>query len=179
MRQTFVTDGAGKVPQLDLYSTVEGQLASITPFSLGYNKPVLDVFGEPVKDFPWAATTKRFGVVDFRDRDPVLETLVAAKLFIPKPSKVTTVLVAGQDGEPPRNRPVGQSQDVWEAFQRYRGEYLRNKLTPDVAENLSKMAEQSVDSAQSFLSDELGTSATEYAKIQVGKALSSGKLKFE
>jgi hypothetical protein len=179
MRSTFDIDKDGMVPRLDL-GTTEGWLYSMVPFSIGYSEPAIDVFGDEIKDYPWAPTTRRFGVLELRPPNPVAEKLVTAKegpLWVSGPSKNARISVENKAGEVVQ-MTVGKNDDVFRAFSRYRGQFIKERLTESLAQDLVDLSQTSPEEAQAYLIN-LGAKATAHAKQRTQQDVGTGKIKID
>jgi hypothetical protein len=179
MRSTFDIDKDGMVPRLDL-GTTEGWLYSMVPFSIGYSEPAIDVFGDEIKDYPWAPTTRRFGVLELRPPNPVAEKLVTAKegpLWVSGPSKNARISVENKAGEVVQ-MTVGKNDDVFRAFSRYRGQFIKERLTESLAQDLVDLSQTSQEEAQAYLIN-LGAKATAHAKQRTQQDVGTGKIKID
>lgn len=165
-RNTLGMGADGMVPVLDKQTT-EGWLFSMVPASIGYHEAGLNVLGEEVKEFPWIATTKRFGVFDPVKRHPILTPLVAAGLQLPPPSKNVALGVGDQIV------PMGRNPELWRAFVKYRGDALKKILTPERIKMLTDM-EQSA--AQDVLKGMVNETVNKSAKDSVFDDIKAGKL---
>jgi len=174
IRSTFAMGEDGMVNKLD-YSTTEGWLYSMVPLSLGYNKAAIDYRGNEIKDYPWTATTRRFGVIEPRPLNEADTKLVTAGLRLTGPSKTTEIVLPKKDGTTVQI-PVGRYADVWRAFQKYRGEYVDRIVTDELASKLATAAQKDRDAVQTALSSELGPDANAYAKAKVQKDIANGRL---
>ena len=176
VRSTFDVGEDGMVKQLD-YSTTEGWFYSMVPLSLGYDKAAVDYRGNEIKNYPWAATARRFGVIDPRPLNETDKMLVNAGLRITGPSKTTEIVLPTKDGQGVRQIPVGRHTDVWRAFQTYRGEFIDQTFTPALAKELVTAAEQDRDAVQTAISYRIGPKANSYAKAKVQQDIAEGKIK--
>ena len=162
LTQTFLIgpDGkVGKTDSKDLKSTTGGWLLSLTPFAVLADRPMLNRLGEEVREYPWAATTKRFGFVPEVKSHPVFTPLVKAGLFVPGVS-ANTKINAFENG-----KLIQRKLDATEFydFSKFNGEYLKRSLTPSRAESLAALAAVDQNAAQKEL-NRLATDANDYAK---------------
>ena len=176
LRSTFDIGEDGMVKQLD-YSTTEGWLYSMVPFSLGYDKAAVDYRGNEIKQYPWAATARRFGVIDPRPLNETDALLVQSGLRITGPSKNTELVLTTKDGQGVQQIPVGRHGDVWRAFQVYRGEFIDQTFTPALVKELVAAAEQDKDAVQTAISNKIGPKANAYAKAKVQQDIADRKLR--
>jgi hypothetical protein len=169
LRNTLFFNEEGKVAQLDR-SGFDGLMHSIVPFSIGADK-ALNVLGEPIEEYWYGATTRRFGYFNTVDEHPVTTPLAKAGLFVPSPSKNTTIEpLAGK-----RMSLARAGDEAWRAFLVYRGDALKTRLGPSAIRLLTGMEREA---AQTMLDgpDYKGY-ATAIAQRKVERDIRSGKIK--
>jgi hypothetical protein len=170
LRNTLFMDKNLQVDVLDR-SGFDGLMASIVPFSIGADT-ALNVLGEPLQEYFYGATARRFGYFTTIKEHPIITPLIRAGLFVPSPSKNSTIRVAGHE----KPMTLGRAgQDAFNAFLKYRGETLKQILNPEVIGNLTSMDREL---AQSVLDgpDVKGV-ATARAQAMVEADIASGKIK--
>jgi hypothetical protein len=126
----------GNVPKLDLYNSAEGRAAQFIPFYFGYNKPALNVLGDPIQNKPTDALTDRWIFQAHQAPDPIISPLVNNGLFIPG-AKQSTSLVVDDKGTYATLKQAGD--DAWREFVIARGQFLKSVLTPEMVEQLTNM----------------------------------------
>ena len=140
----------------------------MVPGSLGYNTPALNVLGQDVKQYPWTATTERFGVLNGMKLNAQIEPLIRSGLMLPNPSTNTTINYGG------KILPLSRNPDLFRAFVQYRGEALQRMLTPDF---LSRITSMDREKAQFVLDGEVNVAVRDYGQARVMADLRAGKLK--
>lgn len=165
-RNTLGMGKDGMVPVLDS-TTTKGWLYSMMPASGGYTEAGLNVLGEEVKEFPWVATTKRFGVFDSVKAHPVLTPLVKAGLEVPPPSKNVGIGVDDQV------MPMGRNPDIWRAFVKYRGAALKKIFTP---ERIAQLVAMDQFEGQQMMKGVINEVANNEAKMRIVKDIKAGRL---
>jgi len=163
LSQTVGVNERGMVEQIDyrkLNSTVPGFLLGLTPVAIKVGSPRLNRLGEPVEEYPWAASTKRIGFFPEVKPHPVLSPLVGADLFVPGISRLTKINVY-RKGRPEQVR-VDVTEDTYYDYAKYNGQYLKRVLTPIRARSLANRARVDREGAQDELQD-LAQQAKKYA----------------
>lgn len=163
LAQTVGVNERGMVEQIDyrkLNSTVPGFLLGLTPVAIKAGAPKLNRLGEPVEEYPWAASTKRIGFFPEVRPHPVLSPLVGADLFVPGVSRLTKINVY-RKGRPEQVR-VDVTEDTYYDYAKYNGQYLKRVLTPARAKSLATRARVDREGAQDELQD-LAQQAKKYA----------------
>lgn len=175
MRDTLDMDAKGNVDRLDR-STTAGWVASMLPFSIGYNTAALNTLGEPIQQ-PWySATTRRFADLNKSKPHPIITPLIQAGLMLENPSPRTSFTYPNpSDGSYVTTR-LGKHPEVMRRFVELRGETIKRILTPAYIDNLQRVAAQNSDSAQDYL-DSVTDDARKYAVKQIQQEISEGKLK--
>lgn len=165
-RNTLGMGADGMVPVLDA-TTTKGWLYSMMPASGGYTEAGLNVLGEEVKEFPWVATTKRFGVFDPVKAHPVLTPLVKAGLEVPPPSKDVGIGIGDQV------MPMGRNPEIWRAFVKYRGAALKKIFTP---ERIAQLVAMDQFDGQQLMKGVINEVANADAKTRIVNDIKAGKL---
>jgi len=114
-------------------STVNGWLMSMAPMSIGYNKPSLNVLGQPVENMFFEPTSRRFADInEIVKPHPVLAPLSKAGLFLPvaRNTKMTN---------PTDLKPRSMTGDEFYEYGKVFGETVASLMTPAMAESLAKM----------------------------------------
>lgn len=175
IRNTVDVDGQGNVDRLD-QSTFQGWVASMLPFSIGYNTPALNTLGEPIKQ-PWySATTYRFGEFNKLPEHPIITPLVRAGLMLPNPQPGTHFSYKTKDGAEVVTT-LGKHPEVMRRYVELRGKNLKTLLTPDSIAGLQRMAAANKDDAQDYLDSKIGGAARKAAIRQIEQEIREGKLK--
>lgn len=176
LRNTLDMDSKGMVDRLDQKSTA-GWVASMIPFSIGYNTAALNTLGEPIQQ-PWySATTWRFADFDKSKPHPIITPLIQAGLMLPNPSPSTQFRVLNpSDGTILKTR-LGKYPEIMRRFVELRGQALKQILTPEAVANLQQAARQNQDAAQDYLDSKIGGAAREFAVRQIEQEILDGKLK--
>ena len=165
-RNTLWMDSDGKAPVLDQRSTA-GWVASMVPASVGYDKPSLNVLGEPIREYFWVPTSRRFFSLS-EPPHPILEPIVGNGLRLKSPAKTSQVEVAGV------MRPVGRSEEAWRRFVELRGEEIKRRTTPALLGRLPTMKRET---AQALL-DKLTDQAREVASKRLAAEIKAGAVEF-
>jgi hypothetical protein len=176
LRNTLDVDSKGMVDRLDQRTTA-GWVASMIPFSIGYNTPALNTLGEPIQQ-PWySATTWRFADFAKSKPHPIIAPLIQAGLMLPNPSPATQFRILNpSDGTIVKTR-LGKYPEVLRRFVELRGQSLKQILTPEYVANLQQAAAQNQDAAQDYLDSKIGGAARDLAIRQVEQEIIDGKLK--
>jgi hypothetical protein len=176
LRNTLDMDSKGMVDRLDQRTTA-GWVASMIPFSIGYNTPALNTLGEPIQQ-PWySATTWRFANFDKRAPHPIITPLIQAGLMLPNPSPSTQFRILNpSDGTIVKTR-LGKYPEVMRRFVELRGQSLKQILTPEYIANLQQAAARNQDAAQDYLDSKIGGAARDLAIRQIEQEIIDGKLK--
>jgi len=167
LAQTVGVNQRGMVEQIDyrkLNSTVPGFLLGLTPVGVKIGSPKLNRLGEPVEEYPWAASTKRVGFLPEVRPHPVFSPLAGADLFVPGISRLTKINVY-RKGRPEQVR-VDITEDIYYDYAKYNGQYLKRVLTPARAKSLASRAKFDREAAQDELQD-LAKQAKQYAVDRV------------
>jgi hypothetical protein len=177
-RNSFYADKDGMVNRLD-QSTLEGWAYSMVPFSIGYNTPALNTLGEPLQQ-PWySATMWRFADVSGVPPHPIITPLVKSGLMLPNPSKNTEFRYLDKTGAMQKTK-VGKFPEINRRFVELRGQAMKEMLTPDIVEDLSRMAKQeNLNEVQSYLDSRIGGAARKYAIAQIEQEIQDGKLRLD
>lgn len=173
LTRTFNIGADGKVGVTDfkeLNSTTGGWLVGQTPLAVIFGKPMLNRLGEEVRDYPWAATVKRFGFLPEVKPHPVFSPLIKADLFVPGIS-IGAKIKAFERGKPVARK---MTREEYYDYSKYDGEFLRRILTPAMAQALAREATINPDSAQKKLED-LAQRAKDYARIRIETQIRSKK----
>ena len=158
MRNTFAVDETGMVQRLE-QRTLAGKLASLAPFSGGYGQASLNVFAEPIRNFPLEPTANRFG--SFFDKEhPVITPLAKSGLFLTDPAYQVVFSIPKPGGKVDDYKLTPEEQ---RDFTRIRGPILLKKLTPATVRRLTALASRDYDTAKEEL-QKISTSATQEAK---------------
>jgi hypothetical protein len=166
MRNTLWLDENLKAPVLDQGSTA-GWAASMVPFSAGYDSPALNVLGEPIKEYFWYPTTRRFFTLS-EHAHPILGPVVSNGLMLEPPSKQTQIQVGGI------KQAVGRSETAWRRFVELRGEEIKKRVP---ASFLSRLSTMKRELAQDQL-NEVTKTARIAAVTRLEKELKSGATEF-
>jgi hypothetical protein len=167
LAQTVGVNQRGMVEQIDyrkLNSTVPGFLLGLTPVGVKIGSPKLNRLGEPVEEYPWAASTKRIGFLPEVKPHPVFSPLAGSDLFVPGISRLTKINIY-RKGRPEQVR-VDITEDIYYDYAKYNGQYLKRVLTPARAKSLATRAKFDRESAQDELQD-LAKQAKQYAVDRV------------
>lgn len=177
-RNSFYADKDGMVNRLD-QSTLEGWAYSMVPFSIGYNTPALNTLGEPLQQ-PWySATMWRFADVSGVPPHPIITPLVKSGLMLPNPSKNTEFRYLDKTGAMQKTK-VGKFPEINRRFVELRGQAMKEMLTPEIVEDLSRMAKQeNLNEVQSYLDSRVGGAARKYAIAQIEQEIQDGKLRLD
>ena len=160
---------SGMVPQIDyerLNATFPGYIMSFFPVAQLTAKPKLNRLGEPITQYPWAASTKRIGFVPEMKPHPVFSPLVAEGLFVPGLGETVEVQVF-EDGKRTQRR---MTEVEFYDYAKYNGEYLKRVLTPERAQALAELAKTNKERAQDRL-NELGQRAKEYGLDRIERQI--------
>jgi hypothetical protein len=163
--RTFDIGSDGKVGVTDykeLNATSGGFLIGLTPLAVVAGKPKLNRLGEEIREYPWAATEKRFGVLPTMAPHPVFTPLVRGGLFVPGAS-INLKINARENGKPVQRK---MDREEYYNYSKYNGEYLKRILTPARAESLARLARTNQDAAQKQL-EKMADRAKDYAKIRI------------
>jgi hypothetical protein len=176
IRNTFDMDSEGMVDRLD-QTTTSGWIASMIPFSIGYNTPALNTLGEPIQQ-PWySATTWRFADLNKSKPHPIITPLINAGLMLPNPSPATQFnYLDAAEGTIVTTR-LGKHPEVLRRFVELRGQALKKVLTPEYIANLQRAAARDQASAQDHLDSDIGGAARKFAIAQIEQEIQDGKLK--
>jgi len=166
MRNTLWLGEDLKAPVLDQGSTA-GWAASMVPFSAGYDSPALNVLGEPIKEYFWYPTTRRFFTLS-EHTHPILGPVVSNGLMLESPSKMTQIQVGGI------KQAVGRSETAWRRFVELRGEEIKKRVPSSFLSRLSTMKREL---AQDQL-NEVTKTARIAAVTRLEKELKSGATEF-
>jgi hypothetical protein len=154
LAETVGVNERGMVEKVDyrkLNSTVDGFLIGLTPAAVFAGEPKLNRLGEPVEEYPWAATTRRVGYFPEVKPHPVLSPLAGAGLFVPGISRLTTINVY-RKGKREQVR-VDVTEETYYRYAKYNGQFLRRILTPEKAKALAARAQYDKEGAQEELED--------------------------
>ena len=165
MTKTFNIGADGMVGVVDykeLNSTTAGWLMGLTPMAVVVGKPELNRLGEPIREYPYTATMKRFGFVPEVKEHPVFSPLVKAGLFVPGASIGLKI----KDFEKGKVVQRKMDREEFYNYSKYNGEYLRRRLTPQKAQALARLASRSPEVAQKEL-EKLAGDAREYGKNRI------------
>lgn len=163
--RTFDIGADGKVGVTDykeLNATSGGFLIGLTPLAVVAGKPKLNRLGEEIREYPWAATEKRFGILPTMAPHPVFTPLVRGGLFVPGAS-INLKINARENGKPVQRK---MDREEYYNYSKYNGEYLKRLLTPAKAESLARMARTNQDAAQKQL-EKMADRAKDYAKTRI------------
>ena len=163
--RTFDIGPDGKVGVTDykeLNATSGGFLIGLTPLAVVAGKPKLNRLGEEIREYPWAATEKRFGILPTMAPHPVFTPLVRGGLFVPGAS-INLKINARENGKPVQRK---MDREEYYNYSKYNGEYLKRILTPARAESLARLARTNQDAAQKQL-EKMADRAKDYAKIRI------------
>lgn len=163
--RTFDIGPDGKVGVTDykeLNATSGGFLIGLTPLAVVAGKPKLNRLGEEIREYPWAATEKRFGILPTMAPHPVFTPLVRGGLFVPGAS-INLKINARENGKPVQRK---MDREEYYNYSKYNGEYLKRILTPARAESLARMARTNQDAAQKQL-EKMADRAKDYAKNRI------------
>ena len=170
LSQTIPVSADGKIRVVDTKTqnaTMFGWLIGQTPIAVYTGAPMLNRLGEEVRNYPWSATTKRFGFVPDVKPHPVITPLVQEGLVIPGISAASKITVF-KNGVAEKRRLQGG--DEFYQFSKYNGEYMGRVLTVPRAKALASLARVNKDLAQKEL-NELATKANDYAKARLEGSL--------
>ena len=171
IRNSVAAESNGNVNDLDL-NTVAGRASQFVPFYAGYNQAKLNVLGDPIQHKPTDPLTDRWLYAAHAAPDAIITPLVDNGLFIPGPKKSTAILVNDQ-GQYKTLNDTGDA--AWLAYGKYRGEFLKEALSPDVVQQLISMDRTT---AQSILDGpSINAAASRYASQMVEEQILSGKIK--
>jgi hypothetical protein len=165
MTKTFAIGSDGMVKVTDyktLNATTAGFLIGLTPMAVVAGKPQLNRLGEEIREYPWAATSRRFGFVPEVKEHPVFSPLVKAGLFVPGAS-INLKINDFENGKPVQRK---MDREEYYNYSKYNGEYLKRRLSPQRAEALARLAERNQDLAQKQLED-LTRASKDYAKARI------------
>lgn len=153
-------------------SSTKGWLASMIPFSGGYDVPSLNVLGQPIKQ-SWMepAFQRRFGYLKM-DIDPILGKLAEADVSIPSPQKTVQVWTA--DGK----RGVGEGDEVWRDYVKLRGEHLTRILTPDALTQIKTIRDTSGSEMAQRLMKKISDTASDVAVKQLMMRIHNKEVSF-
>lgn len=153
-------------------SSTKGWLASMIPFSGGYDVPSLNVLGQPIKQ-SWMepAFQRRFGYLKM-DIDPILGKLAEADVSIPSPQKTVQVWTA--DGK----RGVGEGDEVWRDYVKLRGEHLTRILTPDALTQIKTIRDTSGSEMAQRLMKKISDTASDIAVKQLMMRIHNKEVSF-
>ena len=165
MTKTFNIGADGMVGVVDykeLNSTTAGWLMGLTPMAVVVGKPELNRLGEPIREYPYTATMRRFGFVPEVKEHPVFSPLVKAGLFVPGASIGLKI----KDFEKGKVVQRKMDREEFYNYSKYNGDYLRRRLTPQKAQALARLASRSPEVAQKEL-EKLAGDAREYGKNRI------------
>lgn len=169
LRNTLFANEQGQVPVLDR-GGLRGTLSSITPFSIGADQ-ALNALGEPITAYWHTATTRRFGYFNSTPEHPILTPLAKNGLFVPSPSKNSTLRVPGR-AEPMTLSRAGE--EVWRKYLVYRGDEIKRRLPKARVDALLRMDREE---AQSVLDGpEIRGDANQIAIRRIEADIRSGRL---
>ena len=163
LAETVGVNERGMVEKIDyrkLNSSVPGFLMGLTPIAVKSGAPKLNRLGEPVEEYPWAATTRRVGVFPEVKPHPVLSPLVGAGLFVPGVSRLTQIQIR-RNGKPETVR-VDATENTYYDYAKYNGQYLKRVLSPARAQAIASRAKFDPEGAQAEL-EKLAGQARRYA----------------
>jgi len=170
LSQTIPVSADGKIKVVDTKTqnaTMFGWLIGQTPIAVYTGAPMLNRLGEEVRNYPWSATTKRFGFVPDVKPHPVITPLIQEGLSIPGISAASKITVF-KNGVAEKRRLQGGEE--FYQFSKYNGEYMGRVLTVPRAKALASLARVNKELAQKELND-LATKANDYAKARLEASL--------
>ena len=170
LSQTIPVSADGKIRVVDTKTqnaTMFGWLIGQTPIAVYTGAPMLNRLGEEVRNYPWSATTKRFGFIPDVKPHPVITPLVQEGLVIPGISAASKITVFKRGVAEKRRLQGGEE---FYQFSKYNGEYMGRVLTASRAKSLASLARENKDLAQKELND-LATKANDYAKARLEASL--------
>jgi hypothetical protein len=170
---TFKMNENGMITKIDyknLQSSFWGNLMALTPIAVFAGKPMLNRLGEPVEEYPWAATTKRVGFVPEVKIHPVFAPLNGAGLFVPGVSNLTKVKVYEKGKLDQRRMTAEEYYD----YAKFNGDYLKRILTPSRAQQLANLAKANREMAQDEL-QKMATASKQYALDRIEAQIRLGR----
>jgi hypothetical protein len=173
LTKTLNIGADGKVKVVDykeLNSTTGGWLVGQTPLAVLFGKPMLNRLGEEIRDYPWAATSKRLGFLPEVKEHPVFTPLIRAGLFVPGVSINSKI----KDFKGNKLEQRKMTREEYYDYSKYNGEYLKRTLTPATAQALANVAQTNQDAAQKRLED-LAQRARDYATSRIETQIRSAK----
>lgn len=157
---------------LDTYNSMDGKMAQFVPFYMGFNQPSLNVLGDPITKRPTDALTDRWLFSSTTPPDPIISPLVNNGLFIPGPKKSASVMI---DDKGTLKTLNDAGDEAWRAYVIARGSFLKQVLTPNIVDQLTKMDRIQ---AQSILDGPgINAAASHYAQAVVQEQILKKKIK--
>jgi hypothetical protein len=166
LSQTVPISADGKIKVVDSKAqnaTLFGWLIGQTPIAVYTGAPMLNRLGDEVRNYPWSATTKRFGFVPDVKPHPVITPLIQEGLVIPGISAASKITVF-RNGVAEKRKLQGGEE--FYKFSKYNAEYMGRALTVSQAKTLAGLAKVNKELAQKQLND-LATKANDYAKTRL------------
>ena len=174
IKNTVDMDQKGMVNRLD-QSTTGGWLASMIPFSIGYDTPALNALGDPIQQ-PWySATTYRF-VEPNRAGHPIFTPIINAGLTLPNPSKSSNFHYTDGEGMYVQTT-FGKHPELFREFVKARGDIMKQLLTPETIAQIVGASKENLSDAQAFLNNRIGEYANKHARAKIESDIRAGKLK--
>jgi hypothetical protein len=153
-------------------SSLHERMAQFSPFYFGYDKPSLNVLGDPIQKRSTDALTDRWIYSANTPPDPILSPLVNNGLFLTGPKKSSPIIV-NRKGEMLTLNDAGD--DAWRNYVIARGQFLKRVLTPSLISRLTQMDRLQ---AQSILDGpSIQAAANHYAAAVVERDILRGKIK--
>lgn len=140
-------------------STVQGWLLSMTPMALGYDKPSLNLLGDPVERMFFEPTTQRFADITeaIGGVHPVLAPLSKAGVFLPV-AKRTSIT------DPSTMQDRSMTGEEFYDYAKIYGQTVKQMVPPAMAESLARMPR---DVAQKWIDDTVRPAARDAAKMLI------------
>jgi hypothetical protein len=146
------------------------KLWAFSPAYFGYNKPALNVLGEPVTRRTSDSVTNRWVYNATLDSHPIITPLAEHGLFIPGAKKNNAIVV---DNKGTLKTLNNAGDDAWREYVIARGKFLKQSLNPRVINYLITIPK---DHAEVALHD-VGGAANRAAALYVEEQIAKGKIR--
>jgi hypothetical protein len=148
------------------------KLWAFSPAYFGYNKPSLNVLGEPITRRTTDSITNRWVYNATMDGNPILTPLGNHGLHIPGAKKNNAIRIDDKG----TLQTIGRSgDDAWREYVMARGRFFKAMLTPNAVNALINMPREE---AQAILEGpDMSHAANKYAALYVEEQIATGKLK--
>jgi len=167
--QLFRTDSEGRLVTTDS-AAQEAFLYAMTPMSFGYNKPALDVFGEPITQGRFEPLTRRFFSLGV-GKHPIFSPLITSGLIVPTPSRSTQFMYKG------KKHTFSIDNELYRRFVELRGQHLAKVLTPQLAEKIASISKTANKQVAQDILNRIASVSRQVAVRRVQAELYRGTLK--